>query len=95
LERECGSCTACCVFLRKSREPGDLRLTACQYLKQDTFGFSGQGCSIYAQRFDVCKDFKCDYLLGKTDERPDHARNRWLADHKGPVPKFFGMMEED
>ncbi|MEM9416536.1 MAG: hypothetical protein AAGA29_13830 [Planctomycetota bacterium] len=64
-ERECGSCTACCNVL--AIEP------------LDKPGFSpcahacGDGCAIYAQRPDCCRDFTCLWLQGHMaeDDRPD------------------------
>jgi hypothetical protein len=70
-DRDCGECTACCVTLRI--EESQLRKAAdvpCPHLK-------GQGCSIYADRPQVCRSWYCGwrYLAQLGDEwRPDRSK---------------------
>lgn len=94
----CGDCIACCIFLKKNTDPpGRLELESCPYVAIERFSFSGknacENCQIYEDRPDVCREFKCDYLLGKEDERPDKARNAWLENMTIPIPKFLGAKE--
>lgn len=65
MERKCGACIECCVVL----DDGDRKaFTPCSLLKKD-----GPGCSKYGERPDVCKTFRCTWLLGWTRpaDRPD------------------------
>jgi hypothetical protein len=62
-ERECGACSMCCRVLEiaELEKPKDKWCTHCK---------PGQGgCSIYQDRPDVCRNFKCLWLLGKLDDR--------------------------
>ncbi len=68
--RSCGSCSLCCTALEIESQPGySTRLDngedvakaageACRFL-------SAQGCQIYSVRPIVCREFACDWLLGK------------------------------
>jgi hypothetical protein len=53
--KDCGACTMCCQVLdipELKKPPGPL----CPH------GVPGGGCSIYARRPQVCRDFECDWL---------------------------------
>lgn len=65
--RSCGSCSACCTFLRIDSQAGfstrldnneDIAKKAgepCRFLAE-------QGCGIYGVRPLVCRRFRCDWL---------------------------------
>lgn len=65
--RKCGHCNFCCIVVpveQPLNKPGGVR---CSYLKH-------KGCSIYAQRPDVCAAWKCAWLYqpeAKILQRPD------------------------
>ena len=63
--RKCGPCNLCCVIpaIPQLNKPAD---TPCEHLTKD-------GCGIYEDRPQVCRDFACNWLAGVTDEwiRPD------------------------
>jgi hypothetical protein len=67
--RECGTCTACCR-VQPIRTP-ELRKTShvlCQHCRET------EGCRIYAQRPQVCRDYDCGWRLLAAlpeDWRPD------------------------
>lgn len=98
--RECGDCVACCVF----QVPAEgFELKPCPYVQHDDTLFTGQGCNnctVYDIRPEVCRRFKCDYILGKDHERPNIENSRWMRDFrehsiaKG-FPKIFGAWEEN
>lgn len=99
--RECGSCIACCIFLLQDSEPGRVDLEACEHVNlKGPLSFTGDSdcnnCKVYEQRPEDCRAFKCDYLLGLEDERPDISRSKWARQVQGKgvapgsVPKFFG-----
>ena len=68
--RSCGACTECCIRLEIESKPGfstrldtgeDIAKPAgvpCVYL-------GDAGCSIYAVRPAVCRQFACDWVLGE------------------------------
>ncbi len=64
--RTCGECNACCkTFLVP--EVGKNDGNWCQHC------IRGKGCAIYESRPEVCRQFKCFWLLGKGSDnlRPD------------------------
>ena len=64
--RECGDCTLCCKLpLIEDKELQKKEYTWCKDCE------IGVGCKIYSKRPKVCKDFKCEWLLGHF---PEHAR---------------------
>lgn len=73
-QRSCGECTACCVLPRiPIGEDSDLLegkqgYTPCKYLRTHN---CGTGCSIYSQRPQLCKDYRCLWRAGiiQGDER--------------------------
>ena len=60
-KRECGDCSACCVYLTiddpKLKKPPH---TPCVHLCK--------GCSIYKDRPQICKSFQCYWLSGELSE---------------------------
>lgn len=89
-ERECGTCTACCVLPRipLDEEPGFFPqgkrgYTPCQHLCS-----LGEGCSIYNERPGLCRDYKCLWraglILGDERRRPDNLGLMFTLDeHEG------------
>jgi hypothetical protein len=79
MKRSCASCNLCCFYLEIESKPGySTRLdtgediakpsrSSCSYL-------GPQGCTIYEVRPLVCRQFRCDWLLGAkgfgTDDSP-------------------------
>lgn len=66
-QRKCGKCNSCCIHLRIDTEelkknPG----VPCDHLAKDS------GCSIYESRPQVCRGFKCWWLL--IDNIPNFLR---------------------
>lgn len=73
--RSCGSCSACCTFLRIDSRPGfstrldnneDIAKAAgspCRFL-------ADQGCGIYDVRPLVCRRFRCDWLQARKGFAP-------------------------
>ncbi len=55
--KSCGSCSACCIFLRIDYE-GLRKMpdVPCQHIK------AGGGCNIYSERPKGCKDWSCGWL---------------------------------
>ena len=80
--RDCGTCIACCTFL--DIKTGELK--PCQYLDVKDLRFvsdkSCAGCTVYGNRPQCCRDFRCDYLLGRVDEAPGAALQAWIEDIK-------------
>jgi uncharacterized protein len=58
--RECGSCSLCCKIFR-IEEPG-FKKPANKWCVHCP---PGNGCSIYADRPNVCRGFACDWLINK------------------------------
>ena len=66
-ERVCGECSLCCTVLRV--DPlAKLAGTPCSCLRA-----GGAGCSIYANRPPICREYRCLWLRGGLDreDRPD------------------------
>ena len=68
--RACGTCTMCCKTMRvpELEKPIDKWCPHC---------IKGQGCGIYEQRPNSCREFLCVYLLdGQLGEywKPSHSR---------------------
>lgn len=63
--RACGDCHACCV-VPSIEHLGKPERVSCAHLCE-------QGCKIYAERGEVCRGFKCLWLLGAmgVGNRPD------------------------
>lgn len=63
---ECGECTACCTLsvVEELNKKAGVTCEHCVLTK---------GCSIYAKRPKVCKEFECAYLQGGSNvkQRPD------------------------
>lgn len=69
LGRACGGCKSCCTWVPVERPLNKPAMTKCQHLKH-------KGCSIYANRPDVCRYWSCRWLFDETAKdmrRPDHA----------------------
>lgn len=74
--RTCGECSHCCTHLEIASSPQfSFRLDngedvakpsgqACRYL-------APHGCSIYPVRPPVCREFKCDWLIGDPEYGDD------------------------
>jgi Fe-S-cluster containining protein len=58
--RSCGGCTFCCTAagINALEKPP---MTRCRHL--------GRGCTIYAQRPQACREFRCAWHLGNWDKR--------------------------
>ena len=56
MSRRCGECRLCCLVLNVAplNKPAG---TPCQHLCR-------QGCGIYAERPNACREFECAYLIG-------------------------------
>lgn len=82
--RECGSCTLCCTVTRVP-EFNKSENTMCD--KCDN------GCTIYNQRPESCKKFRCEWLNGdlNEDSRPDkiHA----VVEKLPSVPIVLALLE--
>lgn len=98
--RDCGDCVACCVF----QVPAEgFEIKPCPYVTHDDTLFTGKGCNnctVYDIRPEVCRHFRCDYILGKTDERPNIKNSEWMLNFRenGIVkgfPDIFGAWEEN
>ena len=63
--RGCGTCTACCTVLDVP-ELDKPEGVPCQHL-------TDQGCGIYEDRPEACRNFKCGYLL-RIDDWPTRMR---------------------
>lgn len=66
-DRVCGECSLCCTLLRV--DPlAKLAGTPCPHL-----GVGGTGCSIYAARPPICREYRCLWLRGglAPEDRPD------------------------
>ena len=82
-DRECGECTACCVFLdikdKKLNKPAD---QACSHM------IVKGGCKIYANRPSVCQNWHCAWRfmaqLGD-DWRPDRSGIMLRSDENGII----------
>jgi len=63
--RTCGDCTVCC-FIGAVPALGKPAHTKCLHV-------SNQGCSIYKDRPDLCREFQCSWLRGAglPEDRPD------------------------
>lgn len=70
-DRECGECTACCTTLALAalNKPINVR---CQHV-------CAQGCGIYNDRPDACREYRCAWLMGLLPEkfRPDQSGIVW------------------
>lgn len=82
--RECGECFACCTIPRIESElfqkPSGV---VCHH-------YAGQGCSIYATRPQVCRDFHCEWrhqAMLDDSWRPDRSgvmiTSRYLDEQQG------------
>lgn len=100
--RHCSQCNFCCIYLEIESKPGystrldtgeDIAKPAkkrCQYLGKD-------GCTIYEARPLVCREFRCDWLLGVKgfgdDDSPDQSGvlgvrgTNWIIDPEAPTGK--------
>src|SRR5215469_7273582 len=65
----CGSCTLCCKLLgvKELSKPDGIW---CEFCKK------GEGCTIYVNRPESCREFKCGYLINALPEefRPDRVK---------------------
>ena len=81
--RECGECTACCVFLhikdQNLEKPAD---QACSHMIEKG------GCNIYSERPPVCQNWYCAWRfmeqLGE-EWRPDRSGIMLRSDEKGII----------
>lgn len=76
-ERECGSCQACCTWLRIDSKIGySTRLDTGEDIAkpagQACVHLTPKGCGIYDVRPVVCRRFLCDWRLGKQGYRDDN-----------------------
>lgn len=69
MRRKCGPCRQCCITL----EVPSLGLAQDEPCPK----LCGKGCSIYAGRPNVCRDFECAWLLGLLGpaDRPDRTKH--------------------
>lgn len=80
-KRACGSCTACCkapeLITREYYKPPGKWCKHCNI---------GRGCKIYPERYEPCRDFECQWLLGfgAEEERPD--RCHYMLDFRTTDP---------
>ncbi len=60
---QCGACTVCCVVhvIRETNKPG---WTPCPHLGPVP-ELGHDGCTIYEERPEVCRNFRCTWLRGK------------------------------
>jgi len=89
MNRTCGDCVACCAYLKISAldKPG---CKNCKHLTLDRqpddnemilTGSSTKGnCSIYKDRPEVCKGYKCLWILGHGEEKDRPDKSFILAD---------------
>ncbi len=88
--RQCGECVACCVYLKINqpdfKKPG---CTHCPHLRlvepirenvMQLSSYDGKNCGIYSDRPDVCRDYKCLWLMGHGEERDRPDRSGVLID---------------
>ena len=76
--RSCGTCTLCCRLpeINLFDKPANARCTHC---------IDGKGCSIYAERPSVCRDFLCLWMTGEElGEEWDPARSHLMIYSQGP-----------
>jgi hypothetical protein len=67
--RTCGTCSFCCVHVPVERPLNKPAGVKCHFLNH-------KGCSIYADRPDVCRYWSCRWLFDPTTaamRRPDHV----------------------
>ena len=93
-DRVCGECSLCCTVLRV--DPlAKLAGTPCTHL-----GRGGAGCSIYAARPPICREYRCLWLRGglAPEDRPDRlgaVLDLWARgtdvrlDIRQPLPGIF------
>jgi hypothetical protein len=60
----CDGCTMCCTAPAIEQHVTTAPLTAPKPACQQCEYSSGNGCSVYASRPDVCQDYLCNYALG-------------------------------
>ena len=68
--RQCGGCTACCTGLEIESRPG---ISTTFHTGEDIAKAAGErcrfaaetGCTIYEHRPLTCRNFKCDWLIGR------------------------------
>jgi hypothetical protein len=63
--RACDGCTACCFVMGVAEVPTPF-YTACPHIQNG-------GCDIYGKHPGACRDFYCEWLIGRLgpDDRPD------------------------
>lgn len=70
--KECGECSVCCISLRiDTPELAKPANTPCKYLAPTS------GCSIYERRPEICKVWRCGWLMLETlpsQFRPDRSK---------------------
>lgn len=71
MSRECGDCNICCIetsIIEKDLEKP--RFVPCKHLCTN-----GKGCSIYNDRFTICREYECGWKLGlgNDNQRPDKS----------------------
>lgn len=83
--RNCGSCTLCCTLTRVP-ELDKAEGTKCRYCEQ--------GCSIYENRPESCRKFKCVWLADglPLGLRPD--RCNVMFEHLDGSASYVGMVEK-
>lgn len=100
--RECSACNLCCICLEIESKPGystlldsgeDIAKPAnqrCQFL-------GPKGCTVYEVRPLVCREFRCDWLLGAKGFGPNDSPDQcgmmgvrgtnWILDPSAPTGK--------
>ncbi len=77
-KRSCATCNYCCVYLEIESKPGySTRIDTSEDLAKpanQACGYLGDsGCMIYEVRPLVCRQFRCDWLLGVKGFGPDDS----------------------
>ena len=94
--RECGECTKCCegslLLTVKGRKVS--KSTPCHFLS--SLNKCG-GCTIYEERPEVCRDFRCEWL--ENPEIPEWMKpslvNTIIIDQDQADVRYFEVVETD
>jgi len=89
--RSCGKCTACCKThpILELAKPASKWCSHCQI---------GKGCAIYGDHPQGCKEFSCQWLLGRGQDgdRPDQVKiviDNFILPVLGDMIIFFEVTE--
>jgi hypothetical protein len=71
--RACGGCTACCFVMGVAEVPTPF-YTRCPHI-------CAEGCDVYGKHPGACRDFYCEWLVGRLDDsdRPDRLGLLFVA----------------